>query len=109
MSIQDDLTSPVDEDVIRRECKSLLETDVSRVPSHAVSHALETSGSPLFSKYRRVTPEKLGVIRSYIEDMLSQGILRPSKSPWSSPVHLLCLICYERILDSYGQNPRRLR
>ena len=89
MSIQDNLTAPVSEAVIRKECQSLLEAELSVAPSHGVTHCIETTGFPLFSKYRRVTPEKLEVIRSYVEDMLSQGILRPSKSPWSSPVHLV--------------------
>jgi hypothetical protein len=33
-------------------------------------------------------PDKLKSVKQQFSDMIKQGICRPSKSPWSSPIHL---------------------
>lgn len=54
-----------------------------------VSHCIETKGHPVFSKVRRLSPEKLSVLKTEFRQLLKQGIIRPSKSPWSSPIHMV--------------------
>lgn len=53
-----------------------------------VVHRIETSGSPVSARPRRLTGEKFEAARTEIEFLLEQGIIRPSNSPWASPIHL---------------------
>ena len=56
---------------------------------HSVVHHIETTpGSPVFSRPRRLAPDRLKLAKAEFDLMLRQGIIRPSKSPWSSPLHL---------------------
>lgn len=52
-------------------------------------HHIMTSGSPLFAKARRHTPDKLRIARAAFEHMLEIGIIRPSKIPWASPLYMV--------------------
>lgn len=54
-----------------------------------VTHCIETRGPPVFSNFRRLSPEKLIFLKKEFNELLKQGIIRPSKSPWSSPIHLV--------------------
>lgn len=54
----------------------------------ATQHYIRTSGPPCTSKVRRISPEKMEALRDYIEDMLRQNVIRPSSSPWSSPLQI---------------------
>ena len=56
---------------------------------HNVQHFIETTGPPVFSKARRLSPEKLKAAQIEFQFMLQQGICRPSKSPWASPLHMV--------------------
>ncbi|CAI2737819.1 unnamed protein product [Dicrocoelium dendriticum] len=55
----------------------------------AATHHIVTKGPPVFAKARRMTPDKLKIARSEFEHMLDLGIIRPSKSPWASPLHMV--------------------
>lgn len=52
-------------------------------------HHIETTGPPLFSRPRRLSPELLLAARQEFEFLMSQGIIRPSNSPWASPLHMV--------------------
>ncbi|CAH8451280.1 unnamed protein product [Heterobilharzia americana] len=54
-----------------------------------VSHHITTTGPPVFAKPRRLSPEKLRAVKAEFEHMLEMGIIRPSNSPWSSPLHVV--------------------
>lgn len=54
-----------------------------------VFHYIETKGPPVFSKPRRLSSELLLAARQEFEFLMSQGIIRPSKSPWASPLHMV--------------------
>ena len=82
-------SEPVTPEVIRKSFPALLHTSLSNTPLHGVEHSIETQGPPVYSKPRRVSPEKAQIIREYVEESLKNGILRSSKSPWSSPLHLV--------------------
>ncbi len=56
---------------------------------HSVRHHIETHGPPVFCKARRLAPDRLRVAKEAIDYSLQQGIIRPSNSPWSSPLHLV--------------------
>lgn len=60
----------------------------SRTPS-SVFHHIETTGPPVHAKARRLPPEKLRLAKQEFSKLQDLGIIRPSKSPWSSPLHLV--------------------
>ena len=56
---------------------------------HSVTHHITTTGPPVSSRPRRLSPERLKVARQEFEHMLELGIVRPSDSCWSSPLHMV--------------------
>lgn len=54
-----------------------------------VFHFIETVGPPLFAQARRLSPDKYNQAKEEFEFMVKQGICRPSKSSWASPLHLV--------------------
>lgn len=54
-----------------------------------ISHSIQTTGPPVFARARRLSPEKLAIAKSEFEHMLEMGIIRPSNSPWASPLHMV--------------------
>ncbi|GBN88126.1 Transposon Ty3-I Gag-Pol polyprotein [Araneus ventricosus] len=56
---------------------------------HNIEHHIETRGPPVFSKARRLDPEKLQAAKREFQYMVSQGWCRPSKSAWASPLHMV--------------------
>ncbi len=61
--------------------------DVSSIKSsfkkHNVQHRIVTNCQPLFSKARRLSPDKLKFAKAEFNKMLELGICRPSDSPWA--------------------------
>ena len=57
--------------------------------SHDVMHSIETRGRPVFARARRLSPDKLKIARAAFDHMLEMGIVRPSNSPWASPLHMV--------------------
>ena len=56
---------------------------------HSVQHHIITSGPPVFCKPRRLAPDRLAIARREFDHMLAAGIIRPSSSPWASPLHMV--------------------
>lgn len=54
-----------------------------------VFHYIETNGPPTTARARRLTQEKLDAARIEFEQLIRDGICRPSKSNWSSPLHMV--------------------
>lgn len=52
-------------------------------------HTINTNGPPVTAKARRLAPDKLAQAKLEFQSMIDMGICRPSKSPWSSPLHLV--------------------
>lgn len=72
------------------EFPDILEVEFSsETVEHGVQHAIVTEGSPVHARARRLSPEKLKIAKKEFEGMLEMGIVRRSKSPWSSPLHLV--------------------
>ena len=63
--------------------------DSTSPPRHGIHHVVPTSGPPVFARPRRLFGEKLDVARAEFQKMMNLGIIRPSSSPWSSPLHVV--------------------
>ena len=53
-----------------------------------VTHRIVTEGHPVHAKPRRLAPDRLNIAKSEFQHMLALGIIRPSSSCWSSPLHM---------------------
>ncbi len=60
-----------------------------RPVKHSVTHHIQTVGQPVSSRTRRLAPERLNIARQEFDHMLELGIIRPSSSIWSSPLHMV--------------------
>ena len=56
---------------------------------HDVMHHIATTGPPVHSRVRRLSPERLRITRQEFEHMMQLGIIQPSSSSWSSPLHMV--------------------
>ncbi|UYV75949.1 hypothetical protein LAZ67_13001892, partial [Cordylochernes scorpioides] len=57
--------------------------------NHDVKHFIITKGPPVFSRARPLDPKRLNEAKQEFQFMLEHGIIRPSKSQWASPLHLV--------------------
>lgn len=62
---------------------------ISSKNQHNVRHFIETRGQPVFAKARQLPPKKLKQAKDEFDQMIAQGICRPSKSSWASPLHMV--------------------
>jgi hypothetical protein len=58
-------------------------------PHHGVHHSIETMGRPLFAKVRRLDTDKHRIAEAEFRSLEKSGIVRRSKSPWASPLHMV--------------------
>lgn len=54
---------------------------------HDVTHHIQTHGPPVAARPRRLRPDRLQAVKREFQHMLDLGIIRPSSSSWSSPIH----------------------
>lgn len=58
--------------------------------SSAVKHAIELSDpKPFKQRHRFIPPAMYEEVRSHLQQLLNIGIIRPSRSPWASPIVLV--------------------
>ena len=60
------------------------EDDLGNTP--LLEHAIETHGPPLRQPYRRQNPAVRREEMTQVQQILSSNVIRPSNSPWASPV-----------------------
>ena len=56
---------------------------------HQTVHHIRTNGAPVYSSPRRLHPQKYKWAKEEFKKMLDEGIIRPSDSPYASPLHLV--------------------
>ena len=57
---------------------------------HGVVHHIETTpGPPVYNKPHRLAPDRLKQVKEEFELMIEQDVMRPSKSPSASPLHVV--------------------
>lgn len=57
--------------------------------NHRVAHHIPTTGKPVYERPRRLNPEKYKAAKEEFEYLMKLGWIRPSNSPWASPIHLV--------------------
>lgn len=63
-------------------------TTPNKSPPTTFYHHIHTSSSPpVFSKPRKLSADKESAARAAFSKLMQDGIVSPSKSPWSSPLH----------------------
>ena len=68
------------------------DTDLGR--TNLTEHKIDVGGAhPIKQRPYRIHPEKREKLREHINGMLEAGIIRPSNSPWASPVVLVDKPC----------------
>lgn len=73
-----------------QEHPKLMQADFARhEPKHQVTHHIMTEGAPVWSRPRRLNIEKLKAAKAEFDNLLQLGIIRPSTSQWSSPLHMV--------------------
>lgn len=69
--------------------------DITRLLQYLVSvpndveHHMLTHGPPLAKRVRRLSPEKLEIVKEQIKYMTDTGICHLSKSPWAAPLPIV--------------------
>ena len=53
------------------------------------AHVIQTRGPPVYSRPRRLAPDKFKAAKAEFDRLLKAGVVRPSNSPWSSPLHMV--------------------
>lgn len=57
---------------------------------HDTVHYISTTdGPPVSCRPRRLAPDRLAIAKAEFDAMIREGVMRPSSSPWSSPLHLV--------------------
>ena len=77
-------------EAILSEFHSVTQPCSSDLPiKHDITHHITTTGPPVSARTRRLAPERLQIARQEFDHMLQLGIVRPSSSNWSSPLHMV--------------------
>ena len=63
--------------------------DYHRPVLHPVVDRIETTGQPVHFRARCLPPERLKIAKDEFQRMLNIGIVKPSTSCWSSPLHMV--------------------
>jgi hypothetical protein len=77
-------------DLLRRFPEITRPAGSFNIPCHNTKHHIKTTtGPPVSSRSRRLAPDRHQIAKKEFEDMIKNGTARRSKSPWSSPLHMV--------------------
>ncbi|KAG8185408.1 hypothetical protein JTE90_018628 [Oedothorax gibbosus] len=62
---------------------------INKNVKHNVLHYIATKGQPVYSRARQLDAKRLALAKQEFSFMLDNDIIRPSKSQWASPLHLV--------------------
>lgn len=75
-----------------KKYSSLLTTQNTSIDPNKIRtyHRIDTGDNrPVYCKRRNLAPDRLEIAKAEFKNLMEQGIIRPSKSPWSSPLHMV--------------------
>lgn len=75
---------------IVKQYPELLSHNLNKIDvQHQVLHQITTNGNPVKARPRRLDPEKLAAAKVEFQYLMEKGIIRPSNSNWSNPLHMV--------------------
>ena len=84
---------PCDYDFLFKEFPDVFRPELRQVPGlkpkHGIYHRIHTTGPPVYSRPRRLNPEKLRAAKLSFSEMERMGLCKKGASPWASPLHLV--------------------
>lgn len=76
--------------ILRRFPKVTAVNGEQQRKEHGTEHHIRTTqGPPVACRPRRLASEKLKIAKVEFDLLSREGIIQPSKSPWSSPLHMV--------------------
>ncbi|XP_047111942.1 uncharacterized protein LOC124788706, partial [Schistocerca piceifrons] len=76
-------------ELLRRFSALMLPPGAPNEVRHDTVHYTETTdGPPTSCRPRRLSPDRLKISKAEFDCMFREGVVRPSDSPWTSPLHL---------------------
>ncbi|XP_071653919.1 uncharacterized protein [Temnothorax longispinosus] len=77
-------------DILARHPGIMNPSTKTKIGKHGTTHHIKTTkGQPEACRPRRLAPDKLQTAKTEFNLLLQEGIIRPSKSPWASPLHMV--------------------
>lgn len=80
-------------DYLRREFPDVFKPELRQTPGqtakHGIFHHIQTTGAPVYSKFRRLAPAKLQAAKLAFSEMERMGLCKKAPSPWASPLHMV--------------------
>ena len=65
------------------------DADFNTPCTHNTTHRIAVSSHPNFCTPRKLCPEKHSIAKSFFDELQRLGIIRPSKSSYASPLHMV--------------------
>ncbi len=62
-------------------------SSINQPIKHSITHSIKTTGPP--TRSRCPAPDRLKIARREFDHMLQLGIISPSSSDWSTPLHMV--------------------
>ncbi len=62
-------------------------------PKHGVFHHIKTDGPPLYTRARRLAPDRLAIAKEAFREMEAMGVIRRSNSQWASALNVVPKPC----------------
>jgi len=75
--------------ILKHFPRLLTSPNYEEIPDTVPFHEIKTTGPPLFAKPRPLSPKKLEIAKDHFNLLIKTGVVRPSSSPWASPLHLV--------------------
>ncbi|GFT42820.1 transposon Ty3-I Gag-Pol polyprotein [Trichonephila clavipes] len=63
--------------------------DINQPVKHNTMHFINTKGPPVAAKPRRLAPDRLKIAKAEFQHMIKLNHIRPSKSAYASPLHMV--------------------
>lgn len=81
------LEKPYDE--LLQRYPDITKREFTHTPTHNIKHYINTTGPPTHARPRKLGPAAHQAAKEEFNKMLEEGIIRPSSSPWASPLHMV--------------------
>ena len=78
------------QEVLLKHKQIFAENDMDFGRTNLVEHEIKlTNNDPIKERYRKIPPAMYAEVKEHLREMLEKGVIRESKSPYSSPVVLV--------------------